>query len=142
VTAFDPLLPESFRPIADTSILEHHHRMTEAYRTVAVRQRITKAGALVVLLGFVIAISYLEFSTVVPKGRIVKAEVLRLGTRPVARVAGGDLPIITVRLPDGSVREVQATWADVNNCEAGRFISLVQQGTALQVGRPGCNNAD
>ena len=116
--------------------------MTDAYQTVAVRERITKAGLLVVLLGFVIAISYLEFSTVVTNGRVVKAEVLRLGTRPVAPVAGGDLPLVTVRLPDGSVREVQATWADVNDCEAGRSISLVQQGTALQVGRPGCAKAD
>ena len=116
--------------------------MTEAFEGAVVRERITKAGALVVLLGFVIAISYLEFSTVVPSGRDVKAEVLRLGTRPVGRVGGGDLPIITVRLPDGSVREVQATWADVSGCEAGRSISLVQQGTALQVGRPGCTKAD
>jgi len=116
--------------------------MADAYQTLALRERIAKAGALVVLLGFVIAISYFKFSTVVPSGREVRAGVLRLGTRPVGRVAAGELPIITVRLPDGSVREVQATWADVGDCEAGRSISLVQQGTALQVGRPGCNKAD
>ena len=100
-----------------------------------------KAGALVVLAALLGAISYLEFSTVVTNGRVVKAEVLRLGTRPAARVAGGDLPIVTVRLPDGSIRDVQATWADVNDCKPGRWISLVQHGTAAQVGQPGCNAA-
>lgn len=64
--------------------------------------------------------------------------MLRVGTRAVARVAGGDLPILTVKLPDGSVRDVQATWADVDRCRPGRSISLLQQGQALQVARPGC----
>ena len=115
--------------------------MSDAFQTVAVRERITKAGALLVLVGVVAAISYLEFSTVVTNGRVVKAEVLRVGTRPAGGVAGGDSPIFTVRLPDDTVRNVQATWADVADCKAGRSISLVQHGTALQVGRPGCNKA-
>ena len=96
------------------------------------------AGALVLLAALVFAISYLDFGLAVTEGHAVKAEVLRLGTRPAARVSGGDLPILTVRLPDGSIRDVQATWADVNGCKAGRSISLLQRGNALQVGQPGC----
>jgi hypothetical protein len=115
--------------------------MADPFRTVALRARVMKAGALVLLAGFLCAISYLEFGTVLTNGRVVKAEVLSLGTRPAARVAGGDLPIVTVRLPDGSIREVQATWADVNDCKPGRWISLLQHGTAVQVGQPGCNTA-
>ena len=115
--------------------------MTDPFRSVALRSRVLKAGALVLLAIFLGAIAYLEFGSVITDGRDVRAEVLGVGTYPVAGVAGGNLPIITVRLPDGSIRKVQATWADVNGCIPGRWMSLVQQGTALQVGRPGCSAA-
>ena len=68
----------------------------------------------------------------------MKAEVLRLGTYPVGGVAAEDLPILTVRLHDGSIREVQAAWADVDDCKPGRSISLLQHESALQVGQRGC----
>lgn len=114
--------------------------MNDAFRADALREHATKAGALVALLLFAGAIGYFEFGAVVTEGHVVRAEVLRLGARPAARVGGGDLPILTVRLPDGSVRDVQATWADVNDCKPGRSISLVQHGAALQIGRPGCSS--
>ena len=97
-----------------------------------------RAGALALVAAFLFAVWRLQFGTVVTDGRVVKAEVLRLGMHPVAGVSGGDLPILTVRLPDGSIRDVEATWTDVNDCKPGRWISLVQQGIALQVGQPGC----
>jgi hypothetical protein len=103
---------------------------------------IVKAGVFVLGAALLCAVSFLRFSTVVTSGRVVKAEVLRLGTYPAGRVAGGDLPIFTVRLPDGSIRDVQATWADVNGCKPGRWISLLQDGLALQVGQPGCKATD
>ena len=99
------------------------------------------AGALVLLVALIYAKAYLNFGNVVTDGEVVKAEVLRLGTRPVARVAGGELPILTVRLPDGSVRQVKATWPHVKDCKRGRWISILQHGTALQVGTPGCYTA-
>lgn len=98
-----------------------------------------KVGALGLLCAAILASSYLKFGMAVPDGRVVKGEVLRFGTYSAGRVAGGDLPILTVRMPDGSVRDVPATWPDVNNCLPGRWINLVQKGTAVQVGRPGCN---
>jgi hypothetical protein len=142
MSAFHPLQTLAsvrFRPIADVQFLEHHPQpMTDPFRTAALRARITAAGALAFIAALILAISSLHFGTAVTHGQVVKAEVLRLGTHPAARVAGGDLPIITVRLPDGSIRDVQATWADVNGCKPGRSISLLQQGKALQVGQPGC----
>ena len=115
--------------------------MTDPFRTAALRGRIIAAGAFVLLAALIFVVSYLDFGTAVTDGQVVKAEVLRLGTHPAARVAGGDLPILTVRLPDGSVRDVQGTWADVNGCKPGQSISLLQQGDALQVGQPGCISA-
>ena len=115
--------------------------MPDPFRSAALRSRATAAGALVVVAALIFAVSYLDFVPAVTDGHVVKAEVLQLGTRPASRVAGGDLPVLSVRLPDGSVRDVQATWADVNGCKPGRSISLLQQGSALKVGRPGCISA-
>ena len=115
--------------------------MTDPFRTVALRGRIIAAGALVLVIALILAVSYLDFGMPITDGHEVQAEVVRVGTRPAARVAGGDLPTLTVRLPDGAVRDVQATWADVGGCKIGRSISLLQQGEALQVGRPGCVGA-
>ena len=115
--------------------------MTDPFGTAARRSRVTAAGALVVVAALIFVVSYFDFVPAVTDGHVVKAEVLRLGTRPASRVAGGDLPVLSVRLPDGSVRDVQATWADVDGCKPGRSISLLQQGSALQVGRPGCIRA-
>ena len=112
--------------------------MTDPFRAAALRGRIIAAGALVLVVALMVAVSYLNFGLPVTNGQEVQAEVLRVGTRPAARVAGGDLPILTVRLPNGSVRDVQATWADVGGCKTGSSISLLQQRDALQVGRPGC----
>ena len=115
--------------------------MTDPFRTVAIRGRIIAAGALVLAAALIVAVTYLRFGMPITDGHEVQAEVLRVGTRSAAGVAGGDLPVLTVRMPDGAVREVQATWADVGGCKTGRSISLIQQGDALQVGRPGCVSA-
>ena len=112
--------------------------MVETSETVVAEEYIKKAVGLVLLLALAFTIACLTFSTAVTSGTDVKAEVLNFGMVPAARVAGGDLPILTVRLADGSIRVVRATWADVDNCMPGRWISLVRKGSALQVGVPGC----
>lgn len=112
--------------------------MIDPFQGAAIQERIAKVVALALLLALLCAIYFLQFSTVVAEGRPVKAEVLHIGTYPAGRAAGGDLPILSVRLPDGSVRAVRATWPDVNNCTPGRWISIVVHGTAVQVGVPGC----
>jgi hypothetical protein len=111
----------------------------DPFEGVVIRERIGTA-ALVALIGAIpCAIAYFGIGRTVTSGTIVKAEILQLSTYPTGRGAGGDLPVLTVRLPDGSIRNVTATWADVDNCAPGRWISLLEQGRALQVGRPGCN---
>ena len=116
--------------------------MTDPFRTVALRGRIMKAGALLVLAGLMAAIGYLQFGTVITGGRVVEAEVLRIGTRPTGGVAGANVPVLVVRMPDRSIRQLKATWADLKDCKAGRSISIRQQGAALLVGRPGCDTTD
>ena len=112
--------------------------MADPFRSLTLQGRIKAGGALVLLAALMFVVSYLRFGSAMTAAQVVEAEVLRLGARPVAAVRGGDLPILTVRLPDGSVRDVQATWADVRRCRPGRSISLLQQGSALRIGRPGC----
>jgi hypothetical protein len=116
--------------------------MTDPFRPVAVRARLITAGALIGLTAFVVGFGYLKFGTVMTHGRVVKAEVLHLGSRPTGGVAGANLPILTVRMPDGSIRQVPATWGVVNDCRPGRSISIIQNGTAVLVGRPGCDTTD
>ena len=115
--------------------------MTDPFQTAALRGRIIAAGMLVLLAAMIVVVSYLETGLPIRNGHVVEAEVLGVGMHPAARLAAGDLPILTVRLPNGSVRDVQATWADVNGCKASRSLSLLQEGSALQVGRPGCASA-
>jgi hypothetical protein len=114
--------------------------MTDPLVTAGLPARIVAAGALVLVAALIFAVSYSDFGTGITNGMVVQAKVLRLGTHAVAAVAGGDLPILTVQLPDGSIRDVQATWADVDGCKTGRSISLLKQGNALQVGQPGCTS--
>ncbi len=135
LVAFDPL-----QTFSRLGILRH--AMTDPFRSLTLQGRIKAGGALVLLAALMFAVSYLRFGAALTAGQVVEAEVLRLGTYPVARVLGGNLPILTVRLPDGSVRDVLVTWADVNRCRPGRSISLLQQGSALRVGRPGCISAN
>ncbi|QIL02820.1 hypothetical protein G7078_08510 [Sphingomonas sinipercae] len=112
--------------------------MADPFRIDDLRTYIKKAGALALLVGLIFAIGYLQFGAVPVSGRDVTGEVLRVGTRPAAGSAGGTLPILTVRLPDDSIRQVLATWADVNDCTPGRKVFLVQSKRTVTVGTPGC----
>ena len=113
--------------------------MVDPFRTVAIRERIAQGLGLALLITVICVVSYLLVRPYVTEGRIVRAEVLRVGMHSVGDGQGGDLPILTVRLPDGSIRQVTPSWAAVNDCMPGRWISLLQRGTALQVGPPGCS---
>ena len=115
--------------------------MTDPFRNVAFWARILKAGALVALIGVMVVLGYLQFGTAITDGRAVTAEVLRLGTRPTGSVGGANQPVLTVRMPNGSVRQVMATWADIDDCKPGRSISIIEKGSVVLVGRPGCNKA-
>jgi hypothetical protein len=112
--------------------------MVDPFRTISIRERTGQIVGLAVLIAFIGAISYLFVRPDLTGGRSVEAELVRVGTYSASGAMGGDLPILTVRLPDGSIRQVRLSWAAASNCIPGRWISLLQRGSTLQVGRPGC----
>jgi hypothetical protein len=114
---------------------------TKSFAAFGIWEHVRTAGLMALVTAILWALTWFSFQGLLTGGTPIKAEVLRVATYPAGKVAGGELPILTVRLPDGSTREVLATWPDVDNCAPGGWISLVQQGRALQVGPPGCNNA-
>jgi hypothetical protein len=111
--------------------------MVDPFRTEGHRERVTHLAALAVLVCFVCAVFFLWMRADVSDGNEVTAVVVRLGTYPDP-LGTGDSPILTVRLADGSVRQVRASWQAVNGCQPGRAISILQRGTAVQVGLRGC----
>jgi hypothetical protein len=114
--------------------------MVDPLKAFIVRERTRQAVGLCLLAAVAILASLLVFwpPTYVSDGRAVEATVLRIGTYPAGKVAGGDLPILTVRLSDGSIRQVRASWSTAGDCLPGSQVSLRQRGTALQVGLRGC----
>ena len=117
--------------------------MTDPAKSIFVRERVGQVIAIAVIVALALASAILVVwpPTYVTDGRLVEATVVRTGTYPAAEVSGGDLPILTVRLPDGSVRQVRPSWAAAGNCVPGSHISLRQRGIALQVGLSGCRRA-
>jgi hypothetical protein len=109
-------------------------------RSIIRRERVLRAAALIVLIAMALLAALLKFwpPTYVTDGRQIEGTVVRLGTEPAGEGYGGDLPILTVRLPDGSVRQVRGSWATAGRCKRGERVPLVQRGTALQIGLRGC----
>ena len=114
--------------------------MVDPLRSFALRERLQQVVALTVLLVLAVfgAAALFWPPTYVTDGLPVEATVVRLGTYPVGEGRGGDLPILTVRLPDGSIRQVKASWSTAGRCRVGSRVPLVERGTALQVGLSGC----
>lgn len=109
----------------------------DPFQAEALRARLTSAGGLLMLLAFMGALVWLVVSTDLRHERNIEAVVVRIGTYPDA-LGTGDLPILTMRMPDGSVRQLQTAWPAVNSCQRGSSISLLQLGSHLRVGLRGC----
>ena len=114
--------------------------MADPFQAVARRERIAKAGWIALLIALLCAVFLSWFLGDVSKGHEVKATILRVGTY-ADPLGTGDSPVLTVQLPDGSVREVPTSWRAANGCAPGRAVSLLERGTALQVSLRGCRAA-
>src|SRR5436305_800172 len=114
--------------------------MVNSLKKIAFRERVRQAVGvgLIVALALLGALSVFWPRTYVIDGRLVDGTVIRIGSYPTAGAYGGELPILTVRLPNGSIRQVKASWATAGDCLPGSQVPLVQRGTALQVGLQGC----
>ena len=85
--------------------------MADPFRSLVTRDRIVAAIALCLLLGLTVAVSALAVWPPNTEGELINAEVVRLSTYPAPEGMGGDLPILTVRLPDRSMRQITPSWA-------------------------------
>jgi hypothetical protein len=114
--------------------------MVDSSRTIIIRERVHHliGLGLLVIAAFLAALLAFWPPTYVTDGQLVQATVVRIWMHSTGEGSGGDLPILAVRLPDGSIRQVPASWATAGNCLPGSQVGLRQHGSALQVGLRGC----
>ena len=113
--------------------------MGDPFRAHVRNERLRLAFWVLVLIVPLAALAYLLNGASQPDGELIKADVVRFGSRPTET---GDIPVLTVRLADGSIRQVLAGPNAVNGCKRGDRISLIQRGTSLRVGIRGCGQYD
>ena len=103
-------------------------------KTLADRERLTASliFALVALVAIISVVTSIKWN---PSGRLVEAHVEQFGVRASN---SGFHPLLTVRLADGSKRQVLAARLSRGDCKRGDKVALVQRGSALTVGVRGC----
>lgn len=110
----------------------------DPFQPEALQERLTRAGGLALLIAFGGGLLFLALNKGARDERPIEGVVMRVGS--YAHEVG-DLPIVTVRLEDGSTRQLRARRAAVEGCEQGSNISLLQKGSHLRVGMQGCTMA-
>ena len=88
--------------------------------------------ALCLLLGVLV---WLALRTDFRGAATIEGVIVRVGTYAHET---GDLPILTVRLDDGSTRQLRARRAAIIGCAKGSTIELLQQAGRFRVGPRGC----
>jgi hypothetical protein len=109
--------------------------MTDPFRAEAIAERLRSAASLLVLAAALVALALLFSRTSGQQSESVQATVVRLGSRPTDV---GYRPVVTVRLPDGSIRQLLVRPNAVRGCKKGDSISLLRVSTSLRVGMLGC----
>ena len=99
-------------------------------------ERVTALMWLVGLLLLVGIVSFLSTYSWHGTGALTEARVEHVGVRADNF---GARTLITVRLDDGSVRQVLAPRAFDSVCKAGDRIGLLKRGSSLTVGMRGCH---
>ena len=112
--------------------------MTDPFRAAARRERFTQVVWLVVSLAFLCLLLFAWSRANLTDGREVTALVIKVGTYPDP-LGTGDSPLLTVRLSDGSIRQLPSSWEKASGCVTGSRVSLVERGIALKVGLLGCS---
>jgi hypothetical protein len=109
--------------------------MKDPFKAHANSERLKFVFVMILLLVPVTALAILLDPTKGGGGDEVQAEVLGFGTRATLR---GDQPLLTLRLPNGSIRQIPASRKAVQGCKKGSRISLIQRAGFLGVGIRGC----
>jgi hypothetical protein len=110
---------------------------SDPFRFESSREWLTTAGVVLSLLAIVVAALFSEYSYVFRSAQPFDAVVTKVGMRPAGYE--GDAPILTVRLKNGSIRQVMAPWSAVKWCEPGSTVSLIENGRGYRVGLRGCS---
>ena len=104
-------------------------------KTLSVRERLTSWLWIFAFVGLLAIIGVVASITGNPRGRLVEAHVEKFGFRADSN---GYWPLRTVRLADGSTRQVLASRLWKGACKRGDKVALMQRGSALTVGIRGC----
>lgn len=119
--------------------MKHARGMADPFRAHIRNERLRAALWLLLLLVPLAALVFAYNRASGAGGELIEAEVVRVGSRATET---GDEPVITVRLADGSIRQVLARPNAVVGCKQSDSISLVQRGVSLRVGVRGCHHYD
>ena len=123
--------------IAAALTVTHYLEMrSDPFQWESSRERLAGIAIVSLLFALVVAVLLLEYSYVFHPAEPFDATVLNVSTLPDKYV--GDAPILTVRLKDGSIRQVITSWNSVKWCTPGSTVSLVANGAGFRVGLRGC----
>ena len=96
---------------------------------------LARSWKLFALAIFLVAAIAAVFVVVTRTPERVEAQLIRFGSLATDE---GDKPLLLVRLPDGTVRQVLARRSDVRLCRVGQTIHLLRRGSLLTLQPGGC----
>jgi hypothetical protein len=110
----------------------------DPFRDLSLRDRRTKLLGMAALVGSIALIVAGYQHLMSGPQEVLVGQVLRFG-----RYAheGGDWPLLLVRLPDGSEREIYVRRDVVLDCRVGDKVSLIRINNYLRVTPDGCAKA-
>lgn len=110
--------------------------MVDPFQTEARRERLTLAAGLLLMIALLGILASLAARAGSGDQLLIEGTVVRVATYAHEL---GDMPILTVRLDDGSIHQLRASWAAAKGCGPGSSIALLKRGSRLRVGMRGCN---
>jgi hypothetical protein len=111
--------------------------MADPFRAEARREKAIQVGGallLICLLGALVWIFGVYMSAPMERSG---GTVVRVGSFPSEF---GDLPVLTVKMDDGAVRQIKTSRRSAVHCIVGSRVELVERGSSLSVGAKGCSS--